>query len=237
VTRRGELLVAVGGALLVLAAGALLLVRPKQQEIAEARADRNSAVAESRSLSDQIRALEGLKADAAALEARAGRARAEFPSTPNLPAMVDALQDAADQAGVDLASVAPSTPKPSSDRPELAEITTTVSVKGGYFQIEDFLARVESLVKGADPGRVPPRSALVRSVDVTGGSGAAGTAGAAATTPATEAAPDQLQANITLVVFQLAQSPATSAPATGAAAAGGTSTTQTTPSTQTTQTR
>jgi Pilus assembly protein, PilO len=219
VTRRQELLVGAGVALLILAAGALLLVRPKQQAVAEARADRNAAAAESQALGDQIRALEALKAAEATLQAEARHASAEFPSTPNLPALVDALQDAASQAGVDLASVAPSAPKPSTDRPELAEITTTVAVNGGYFQIQDFLAKVENLVKGADPGRVPPRSVLVRSVDLSGGAG-----GSAATA---SASPDQLQASIALAVFQLAQAPAAAAPATGAAAAGATPTTQT----------
>jgi hypothetical protein len=223
VTRRQELLVGAGVALLILAAGALLLVRPKQQAVAEARADRNAAAAESQALGDQIRALEALKADEAALQAEARQARAEFPSTPNLPALIDALQDAASQAGVDLASVAPSAPKPSTDRPELAEITTTVAVTGGYFQIEDFLAKVENLVNGADPGGVPPRSVLVRSVDVSGG----GTSGSAPATPGASASPDQLQASITLAVFQLAQAPAAAAPASAAAAAGATPTTQT----------
>jgi Tfp pilus assembly protein PilO len=223
--RRQEVLLAAGGALLALVAGTLLLVRPKQQAVAEARAARNAAVADTQALDDQIRALEALKADEAALRARARHARAEFPATPDLPALVDALQDAASQAGVDLASVAPSTPKPSTERPELAEIETTVTVTGGYFQVEDFLAKVENLVKGTDPGRVPPRAVLIRSVDVSGSSAPA--AGSTAVTAAAGSAPpDQLLASITLAVFQLARSPATGAPATGTASTATTQTTQ-----------
>jgi hypothetical protein len=213
-TRRQELLLATVGAFLVLVAGVLLLVRPRQQAVAEARADRNAAVAEGQSLRDQIRALEALQADAATLRARARQARAEFPSTPNLPGLVNALQDAAVQAGADLISVAPSTPKTSTVRPELAEIATSVNVTGGYFQIEDFLARLENLIKGADPGRVPPRSVLVQSVDISGSSGQGATGGSAAAAPEASASPDELQASVALVVFQLTQS-ATQAPATG----------------------
>lgn len=223
-SRRQEVLLAAGGTLLALVAGTLLLVRPKQHAVAEARADRNAALAESQTLSDQIRALEALKADEAALRARARQAKAEFPARPDLPALVEALQDAADQAGLDLASVAPSTPKPSTERPELAEIETTVTVTGGYFQIEDFLAKVENLVKGTDPGRVPPRAVLIRSVDVS--SSSAPVAGSTAVTAAGSASPDQLLASITLAVFQLARSPATGAPATGTAATATTHTTQ-----------
>jgi Tfp pilus assembly protein PilO len=221
-TRRTELLIAAVGIVLVLVLGALLLVRPKQQAAAEARADRNGAIAESQALQDQVRALESLKADAATLHARAELAKAEFPSTPGLAAMVDALEDAADQAGVDLVSITPAAPKASADQPELAEIATGVDVKGSYFQIEDFLSRVENLVNGTDPERIPPRSVLVRSVSVTSGSGGGGTGGSTAATPDASAETDQLQATIALTAFQLARSPAAPAPASGATATGGT---------------
>jgi len=217
-TRRTELLVATAGIVLVLAVGTLLLVRPKQQAIAQATADRNSAVAESQALRDEVRALEALKADAAELRAKAKLAKAEFPSTPNLPALVDALQDAAGQSGVDLVSITPATPKASTVQPELAEIATGVNVRGGYFQIEDFLSRVENLVKGADPARVPPRSVLVQSVSVSSTTDSA-TGDSAAATPGASTASGDLQAAVALTVFQLAASPAAPAPTTGTAGA------------------
>jgi Tfp pilus assembly protein PilO len=219
VTRRTELFVATAGVVLVFAVGTLLLVRPKQQAVAQARADRNAAIAESQALSDQVRALEALKADATDLRAKAEQVKDEFPSTPNLPGLVDALEDAADTAGVDLISISPTAPKASTVQPELAEISTAISVAGSYFQIEDFLSRVENLVRGADPKRVPPRSVLVQSVSVSSSAGG-GTGDSAAATPDPSASPDRLQASISLSVFQLAGTPA--APAPGAAATGGT---------------
>ena len=217
-TRRTELLVATVGIVLVLAVGSLLLVRPKQQAVAEARADRNGSIAESQALGDQVRALEAVKANATELRAKAKLAKAEFPSNPNLPALVDALQDVASQSGVDLVSITQAPPKTSTVQPELAEIATGINVKGGYFQIQDFLSRVENLVKGADPQRVPPRSVLVQSVSVTSGSGDSGTGDSAAATPDASASAGELQATISLTVFQLAGSPAAQAPATGGAA-------------------
>ena len=217
-TRRTELLVATAGIVLVLAVGTLLLVRPKQQAVAEAIADRNGAMAESQALRDEVRALEALKADAAELRTKAKLAKAEFPSTPNLPALVDALQDAAGQSGVDLVSITPAAPKASTVQPELAEIATGINVRGGYFQIEDFLSRVENLVKGADPARVPPRSVLVQSVSVSSSTDS-GTGDSAATTPDASTASGDLQAAVALTVFQLAGSPAAPAPAKGAGAA------------------
>jgi Tfp pilus assembly protein PilO len=209
------------GVVLVLVVGTLLLIRPKQQAVAQATADRNAAIADSQALRDEVRALEALKADAAELRAKAELAKSEFPSTPNLPALVDALQDAAGQSGVDLIAITPAAPKASTVQPELAEIATGVNVRGGYFQIQDFLSRVENLVKGADPARVPPRSVLVQSVSVSSSTDSA-TGDSAAATPDSSTTSGELQAAISLTVFQLAGSPTAPAPAAGAGAAGAT---------------
>ena len=218
-TRRRELVLAAAGALLVLVAATLLLIRPTRQATAGARADRDAAVAESQTLRDQIKALEALKPKEAELKAQAELAKAEFPATPALPGLVDALQDAASLSGVELGTVAPSTPEASTVNSTLAEITTTINVSGGYFEIQDFLVRLETLVKGSDPARVAPRSVLVRSVNLTAGSEEATGDSAAATSAA--ASPDELEGNIVLTVFQLAQSSGTSStPAAPAGSAG-----------------
>jgi cell division protein FtsB len=217
--RRQELVIVATTALLVLAGVSLVVLRPTRQAVAEARADREAAVAESQALRDQVRALEALKADEAKLQAQARLARSEFPPTPSLPALVDALQDAASQAGVDLGSVAPSTPKTSTELPELAEIDTSVSVSGGYFEILDFLTRVENLVKGDDHLRVPARSVLVQSVDVSRDAGGTSTGGAAASTASGSASPDELTAKFTLAVFQRVGSAGAPAASTAAAQA------------------
>jgi Tfp pilus assembly protein PilO len=156
VTRRNELVLAGVGALLVLVAATMLLVRPTRQATAAAHAERDAAISDSQTLRDQIKALEALKPNEAELKAKAGLAKAEFPATPALPALVDALQDAASLSGVDLGTVAPSTPQTSTASPLLAEITTTVNVSGGYFEIQDFLVRLENLVKGPTPAVSSP---------------------------------------------------------------------------------
>jgi hypothetical protein len=219
VTRRQEVVFAGVGALLALVAGTMLLVRPTRQATAEARADRQAAQVESQLLRDQIKALEALRPKETELRAQAALAKAEFPATPALPGLVDALQDSAGLAGVELGSVAPTTPRASTLNPQLAEITTTLDVSGGYFEIQDFLVRLENLVKGSDPERVAPRSVLVQSVNLASGSDE-GTGDSAAAAPDASASPDQLEGNIVLLVFQLAQPGGTpSTPAAPAAPA------------------
>ena len=218
-TRRNELILAGVGALLVLAAATLLLIRPTRQATAEARAERDTAVSDGQALRDQIKALEALKPKEAELKAKAGLAKAEFPATPALPAMVDALQGAASLSGVELGTVAPSTPKASTASPLLAEITTTVNVSGGYFEIQDFLVRLENLVKGTDPARIEPRSVLIDSVNLISASEGA-TGDSAAASADVSASADELTGNIVLTVFQLAQPSGTSStPAAPAATA------------------
>jgi hypothetical protein len=222
VTRRRELVLAAAGALLVLVAGALLLVRPKQQATVMARADHDAAVAESQALRDQIKALEALRPREADLRTRAGLSKAAFPATPALPGLIDALQDAASLAGVELGTLAPTTPKASSVSPELAEISASVRVKGSFFEVEDFLVRLENLVKGTDPDRVPPRSVLVSSVDLSSGS-EGGTGDSAAATPAASGSPSELEGNIVLLMFQSvrpAGTPSTPAPPAATASQG-----------------
>ena len=221
-TRSQERLLGVAAMVLVLVAGAMLLVRPQRQAASQARDDERVARRESQTLHDQIRALEALQANEPALREEARKALAEFPPTPALPGLVNALQDMADQAGVELASVSPSPPKPSSLHPQLAEITTQLTVEGGYFEIQDFLTRLEDLVKGADTaGGVPPRSLLVSSVSVSASSGSGtGTAAPATSTGSGSAPPDQLSASINLSAFQMTGSAA-------GATAGGTATTTT----------
>ncbi|HEV3497819.1 MAG TPA: type 4a pilus biogenesis protein PilO, partial [Actinomycetes bacterium] len=207
------------GVLLVLVAATMLLVRPTRQATADAHAARDAAISDSQALRDQIKALEALKPKEAELRAKAGLAKAEFPATPALPALVDALQDAASLSGVELGTVAPSTPKASTASPLLAEITTNINVSGGYFEIQDFLVRLENLVKGTDPGRVEPRSVLIESVNLNSADeSATGDSAQAAADPATSA--DELTGSIVLTVFQLAQSSGTSStPAAPAATA------------------
>jgi Tfp pilus assembly protein PilO len=225
VGRRRELIVSVVLVVLVVAGLWAVLVRPKGGQAAAAQADERQAAARAETLRGQISALEQARSEAASLRARAREARDLFPAKPDLPDLTTALQKVAEQAGVDLLSIQPSSPGASTDSPELAAVAATVSVTGGYFEIEDFLSRLENLVKSPDPAsHIPPRSVLVRSVSInsssSGSSGSSGTASATATTTAATT----LTANIGLTVFQHAKAQA----AAGTTAAASTATPTTT---------
>lgn len=214
-SRRRELILSILVGVLVVAGLWAVLIRSKGGQAATARAEERAAVTEADSLRDQIRALEQVRSEADSLRARARQARDLFPAKPDLPDLTTALQKIAEQAGVDLVSIEPSPPAASTSSPELAALSATVSVGGSYFEIEDFLARLENLVKSPDPAsRIPPRSVLVRSVSIASGSGTGGGTGGAA--PTATAGSGSLTASLTLMVFQHAGAggTATTAPAT-----------------------
>ncbi|HEX6673823.1 MAG TPA: type 4a pilus biogenesis protein PilO [Actinomycetes bacterium] len=225
--RRRELIVSILVGVLVLAGVWALLIRPKGGQAAAAQADERAAISQADTLRGQIRALEQVRSEAGSLRARAREAGDLFPAKPDLPDLTTALQRIADQAGVDLVSIQPTPPAASTASPDLATLTATVAVGGGYFEIEDFLARLENLVKSPDPAsHIPPRSVLVGSVNIASASGATGSSGGAAVPSATTGS-GTLTANISVMVFQHAKVQAP-AGAGGAAAATATTTAPTT---------
>jgi hypothetical protein len=226
VRRRRELIVLLLIGVVVTAGLWAALVRPKGSQAAAARADEQAAIDQAESLRGQIRALEAVRADADELRARSRQSKDLFPGRPALPELTNALQKIADQAGVDLVSITPLPPSASPSTPELAALPTAVTVGGGYFEIEDFLARLENLVKSPDPAsRIPARSVLVRSVNIASGSGTSGSGTSGGAAPTATAGTGLLTANISMVVFQHAKAQ------TPAASAGGTGTTTAPPAT------
>jgi hypothetical protein len=231
VGRRRELIVLLLIGVLVTVGLWAALIRPKGNQAAAAKAEEQAAADQAESLRGQIRALEAVRADAEGLRARARQSEELFPGKPALPDLTNALQKIADQSGVDLVGIQPSPPTASPTTPELAVVATTVTIGGGFFEVQDFLARLENLVKSPEPAsRIPPRSVLVRSVNVAAGSGSGAAGATGGGTPTASAGAGNLSATISLTVFQHAktQTPAGSAGGTGTATAPATTTPPTT---------
>ena len=203
-----ELALSILGVVLVAAAVWYMAIRPQSNKAAAASVREEAAVARASALRGEIAALEGLKRNAPALQRRASGLARLFPGSPALAELTDALQRTADQAGVELAGVQPSAPGSGSAADPLAELAADLEVRGGYFQIEDFLDRLEGLVSTGGSVAGPVRSVLVRSIDLSRGeSGGAGTAGGTAAS-GTAANPGELTAKIGIVAFQRVDSAA-----------------------------
>jgi Tfp pilus assembly protein PilO len=206
------------GVLAVLAAGWFLLVSPQRADAAALRLQaeqQQSANAALRTglavLSEQAKKLPQQRAALTAVAAK-------IPDNPALPPLIRALTVAGERADVEFISVVPGPPVavsptgattlPAAGASPLMSIPVTVNVAGGYYEIEQYLAALESL----------PRTFRVTTVAITPGVGPTGGA--------------QVDLNdgrhLTAAITGQVYTTGSAAPATGPATGTGTGTARTT---------
>lgn len=105
---------------------------------ATAQAEQQQDVARGR-----IRALEAARSNAPDAEALLAAARSVVPDEVSMPAALRQVQDAADAAGVVILGVLPNAGVPSLADPSLLQVSVGVQAQGSYFQLVDFLRRIE----------------------------------------------------------------------------------------------
>jgi Tfp pilus assembly protein PilO len=199
-------------AIVVVGAGLwLLLVRPQNTKATQAADRETAAASRSQSLRNEIASLEELHRNAAVLQQRQAALERLFPQSPNLPKLTDALQLLADQAGVGLVSIQPSPAAKAKPTDSVASIATQLEVRGGYFQVEGFINRVEELVRSAGEAGVPARSLLLQSLDLRP---ANDDASAESGTDSITQTNGLLTARMTLVAFQVVKDASASGGAT-----------------------
>jgi Tfp pilus assembly protein PilO len=157
-TRQMTLLSALG-VFLLLVLFYLFAWSPKSDELAEVRTEIDDAVAQQSLLESQIAALEGVRATAPEIEAALAAAESLVPRDAALPSALRQLQLAADDSGVELLSIAAGRPAADDIVPEVASISLAINAEGSYFQLVDFLRRIE------DPA-ITPRVVLFANVSV-----------------------------------------------------------------------
>jgi type IV pilus assembly protein PilO len=155
----------------VLAAGWFLLVSPKRSEAADLHTQAAGQVSANAQLETQLAVLKAQAKDLPKQKAKLAAVAAKIPDNPALPALIRSLTAAAKSAGIELVTVTPGQPtavtgaaapaaptaptgaagSQSASQPavagagQLAQIQLTLSVAGGYFQVEQFVAQLENL--------------------------------------------------------------------------------------------
>lgn len=142
-TRQTAMLSALG-VILVLVLFYFFAFQPKSDELAVIREDTDAAIAEQATLEARISALQEVRLRAPEIEAALAAAESIIPRESALPSALRQLQLAADDSGVDLSTVSPGRPaQVEGDVPELSVLTLSLAVEGSYFQLVDFLRRIE----------------------------------------------------------------------------------------------
>jgi len=142
---RPALLLSALGAVAVIALFFVLVFQPARAELAEVEDQIALEQAEQTRLEGEIERLRLVREGAPGVEADLAAADSIVPRDPALPALVRQLQSAADESGITLTSVAAGRPSalPESSVEGLSVINVNAQIEGGYFQIVDFLRRIE----------------------------------------------------------------------------------------------
>jgi Tfp pilus assembly protein PilO len=158
--RRGPI---IAGAVIAVVAvlAVFFLVLPKMHEVSKTQEDVAAAEAQETALRAQLASLKEAQANAPRVKAQIAKLSNEVPPTADLPALIRLLSAAADGSAVDFFTMAPASPQ-LDPTGQFSTIPTAISVTGGYFALDQFLFRLESL----------PRAAKVISVSITPGGAA-----------------------------------------------------------------
>jgi Tfp pilus assembly protein PilO len=163
--RSRSILIGVGAGLVALLLWFLLLWQPQSGRLQEASDRRETAEAENARLELERDRLRAAQERAPQLQATVDRLRVAIPNQPELAQFLLAANDAAQQSGVEFLSISPSPPTPAEGDATLSQVNLSISVAGGYFQVLDYLNRLDAL----------PRLVVVDTLAVSPGAGDAGT--------------------------------------------------------------
>src|SRR5690348_5466549 len=165
-TRQWAMLTAVV-CLAVLAAGWFLVIKPQRTKAADLRTQTQGVEDHNATLRSQVGQLKQQQKDLPAQQKLLSQIATKVPDNPALPALIRQLSAAADGAGVNLVSLAPSAPtlataatapvtaratgtaagtatgRAVASGSPLASIPLTLQVQGGYFNVVQFFSAVE----------------------------------------------------------------------------------------------
>jgi Tfp pilus assembly protein PilO len=150
------------GTLAVIVGGYFLLVSPQSTKAAELRTEAQEQLQVNAQVQSQIDQLNKQKKDLPKQQADLARFANLIPSNPAMPALIRALTDAADNAGVELVAIKPTLPGwakgvdpasrtevpgkvPAVDGTSLVDIPVTLEVEGLYAEMTTFFKEIEDV--------------------------------------------------------------------------------------------
>jgi Tfp pilus assembly protein PilO len=220
--KRSLLIGIVAGAVVLLLIWYFALFSPTSKDLSDTRAKVASTKSANAQLQDTVRRLKELSANAAQQAATLQRLRAAVPQNPDLGQFILQANDLATAAGIDWLSIAPSPPTASAGAGPKSTIALSMQVSGGFFEVLDYLNRLEKL----------DRLVIVDTINVSSGgnSSAAGSTTVDTGAAASGGGAPDLGVTLTGRMFSQAAPPAGSVPGGTAPSTPG-ATTPTTPTT------
>jgi Tfp pilus assembly protein PilO len=196
----------------------LLIFAPKGRDLSKAKKDTQIEEQKEPQLRAQLAALEEISKNGPEIAAKLDRLGAAVPTSPDLDGFILSANQIAVQSGIDWLSVSPGIVAVGTAGPSV--IPLTISIKGGFFQVLDYLNRLE------DMGRLVIVDGLTASASAPGGTSGSGSTGGSAVAPTTGA--PTLAISLTARMFTMAP-PAAAPGSTPPPASAGGSTSSTPP--------
>jgi Tfp pilus assembly protein PilO len=157
VNRRAPVIAGVVFVVLAVLAVVFLLM-PKIGDVGRAEERLQEAREEELVLEAELAGLRAAADEAEDVRRELAEFRRAVPPVADLPGLINQLQTAADISGVDFFAISPGAPAVTSDS-RASQIPATIQVIGGFFPVDEFLFRLETL----------PRATKVNSVTVNAG--------------------------------------------------------------------
>jgi type IV pilus assembly protein PilO len=161
---RNILLLGALGIVLVVVAFYFFLLSPllgRLDEQAQAREDKQAQLAQ---LQQEVNELEEVRRNSPEIERQLLELSKRIPAQPEIPTLVVQIQEIANASGVTQLSIEPGTPAPPPGGGDYSVVPITMTFKGTYDQMQDFLLRTRNLarlvtVNDVSYCRVPPLDA------------------------------------------------------------------------------
>jgi Tfp pilus assembly protein PilO len=153
------LIAGIAGGLVLILLWYFVLFSPTSSDLNDTRDEVATVQSQNEELENTIRRLKELSRNAPQQEATLRTLRAAIPANPDLAEFILQANDIAAAAGIDWLSIAPTPPAASPGGPQ-STIALSIQIDGGFFQVLDYLNRLEDL----------ERLVLVDSVNVSAGS-------------------------------------------------------------------
>jgi Tfp pilus assembly protein PilO len=141
----------------------LLIFAPKGRDLSQAKKDTQIEEQKEPQLRSQLAALEEISKNGPEIAAQLDRLGAAVPTSPDLDGFILSANQIAVQSGIDWLSVSPGVVTVGPAGPSV--IPLTISITGGFFQVLDYLNRLE------DMGRLVIVDGLTASAGASGGTG------------------------------------------------------------------
>lgn len=191
--------VAALAAVFVVALWWVFVYSPLGSDLSEVQDDIDKAADARPGLDAQLRQLEEIAEHGVEIDAELAELMNAVPEAPDLAEFIDAANQLAFDAGITWLSIAPSEPIATGTGPSTIQLT--MQIDGGFFQVVDYLNRLEDLDRAVIVDAINIATSEEAGAGGTGGTGSSGGSGFTG-------APD-LSVTLTARMFTLAPSAAT----------------------------